>query len=349
MKIATWNVNGIRTRIFDSLNNSNYEKAQRELKRACKQAGNNNETFYRKIRDNSSLDNLLKYNIDFLCFQETRCSVEASELLKIDGYKSIFNESKLTGARQAQRYSGTCIYYKEQYEDRISKIEYQIPNYNDTEGRIIMIYLDDCTKLIINVYVPNSGTNLENRILFQEAMLEFLSDCISKSIEVIYCGDFNVAYQDSDIHFNYEKSSTYKKIDKDTTQIVGFLPVEREFIQQLLDINMIDTFTFTFAAFATYFTHPSNNNDGEITKNLLPSDFKGFTWWDQRCKKVVNKNDVQVGLNRFKNNGWRLDYIFTGNIPKEKIIKCEVLKHIGEENDTQSSDHACVVCEFESY
>lgn len=336
MKIATWNVNGIRSRIFDSLDNSTYEKALRELKRACKQAGNEEQTHYRTIRNNSSLDNLLSYDIDFLCFQETRCSVEASEVLKIDGYKSVFNESKLIGARQAQRYSGTCIYYKKHYEDRISKIEYQIPNYNDEEGRIIMIYLDDCTKLIINVYVPNSGTNLEHRILFQEAMLEFLSDCVSKSIKVIYCGDFNVAYQDSDIHFNYEKSSTYKKVDKDTTQIVGYLLVEREFIQQLLDINMIDTFT-------------NNRKQEEITKNLLPINFKGFTWWDQRCKKIANENDVQVGLNRFKNNGWRLDYVFTGNILKEKIIKCEVLKHIGEENDIQSSDHACVMCELESF
>lgn len=340
MKIATWNVNGIRTRIFDPLDNANYERTLRELKRAGKQAGITNETYYRTVRVNSSLYNLLSYDIDFICFQETRCSVEASELLKIDGYKSIFNESKLTGARQAQRYSGTCIFYKGEYEDRISKIEYQIPNYKDEEGRIIMIYLDDCTKLIINVYVPNSGTNLENRILFQEAILEFLSDCISKSIEVIYCGDFNVAYQDSDIHFNYEKSSTYKKIDKNTTQIVGFLPVEREFIQQLLDINMVDTF-----GYSTY----SNEEKSNITKNLLPFDFKGFTWWDQRCKKVANENGVQVGLNRFKNNGWRLDYVFIGNIPKEKIIKCEVLKHIGEENDIQSSDHACVMCQLESF
>ena len=331
MKVATWNVNGIRTRIFDSLDNANYEKTQRSLK---KQTGSCNN--YRKILPSSSLENLLKYDIDFLCFQETRCSIELSNSLKIDNYKSVFNESKLTGARQAQRYSGTCIFYKEKYECRISKIEYQIPKYNDEEGRIVLMYLDNNTKLIINVYVPNSGTNLENRKLFQTAMLEFLSDCLKNSIEIIYCGDFNVAYKDSDIHFNYEKSSSFKKVDKDTTQIVGYLPVEREFINKIININMIDTFNEINTI----------NND---VQNCLPIDFKGFTWWDQRVKKETNDNGIQIGINRNRNIGWRIDYIFTGNINKSKIVNCEVLKHIGEENSPQSSDHACVLCEFKDF
>lgn len=339
MKIVTWNVNGIRTRIFDSLDKATYEKTMRELNRTYKQTIKTDKSIKtvqvhnRPIRDNSSLKNLLENNIDFICLQETRCDIESSKILQIEGYESIFNESKLDGARQAKRYSGTCIYYKVEYKERISKIEYQIPNYDDKEGRIILIYLDGNTKLIINVYVPNSGTNLENRILFQEAMYNFLKDCIEQSIQIIYCGDFNVAYKESDIHFNYNKSSTYKKVNPETSNIVGFLPVEREFILQLKELKMIDTF--------------ENTNDYGNINEINPEDFKGFTWWETRVKKELNENGVEIGIFRKKNIGWRIDYIFTGNIESKNIINTQVLKHIGEENSPQSSDHGCVLCELD--
>ena len=118
MKIVTWNVNGIRTRIFDSLDKATYEKTMRELNRTYKQTIKTDKSIKtvqvhnRPIRDNSSLKNLLENNIDFICLQETRCDIESSKILQIEGYESIFNESKLDGARQAKRYSGTCIYYK---------------------------------------------------------------------------------------------------------------------------------------------------------------------------------------------------------------------------------------------
>ena len=54
--IITWNVNGIRSRIFDNKASTTCKKMSRVL------------------QDDSSLSMLLKINpIDFICFQETRC------------------------------------------------------------------------------------------------------------------------------------------------------------------------------------------------------------------------------------------------------------------------------------
>ena len=327
MKFVSWNVNGIRSRIFDNISSTAYDKVYRDMKKLA-----STETITRHIHDESSLKHLLNENPDFICLQETRCSVEKSDNLKIPGYTSIFNESKLDGARQANRYSGTCIYYKSEYSDRISKIEYQIPGYDDQEGRIILLYLDGCSKLIMNVYVPNSGTNFQNRLKYQEALFIFLNEVIRNNIEVIYCGDYNVAYRDTDIHFNYECSSTFKKTKKDN--IVGFLPEERSFIDLLKSINMIDTF------------EEANNYSINI-KDTQPSNFNGFTWWEPRAKKELNDNGIEISIFRKKNLGWRIDYIFTANISTNKIINSHVLKHIGEENSPQSSDHAPIICEIE--
>ena len=66
-----------------------------------------------------------------------------------------------------------------------------------------------------------------------------------------------------------------------------------------------------------------------------------------KSKKELNENGVEIGIFRKKNIGWRIDYIFTGNIESKNIINTQVLKHIGEENSPQSSDHGCVLCELD--
>lgn len=313
-KLVTWNVNGIRSRIFD--NKTSVEAKNKQ----------------RNILDNSSLFNLLKEEPDFISLQETRCSTSMKDLLKINGYNSIFNESKLAGARGPGRYSGTAIYYKKEYEERISKIEFDIPEYLDEEGRIICLYLDNSKKLILNIYVPNSGTNFNNRLRFQKCLKNFLSNLFDKKVLIFYCGDYNVAYREEDVHFNYTNSSTYKNVKN--TNIVGFLDEERDFIKDLTK-NMIDTFI-----------ECNKNNIIDINENL-PGDFNGFTWWDPRSKKVLNNNGINIGTFRYKNIGWRIDYIFVNK--HENLLKIEnskVLKHIGEENDPQSSDHAPLISEI---
>jgi exonuclease III len=77
LKIVSWNVNGIRSRIFT-------DKIASQLKK---------NTLI-EIQETSPINILIKnHDPDIICLQETRCSIAISENFKIPGYKSYFNEA----------------------------------------------------------------------------------------------------------------------------------------------------------------------------------------------------------------------------------------------------------------
>jgi exodeoxyribonuclease-3 len=293
MKLITWNVNGIRTKIFNEKSSSQISKL------SCI-----------KPSDGSPIYNLLSnHDPDFICLQETRCSIATGEKFKIDGYKSVFNESKSTGARDANRYSGTCVFYKEIYTPE--SIEFNIPGYEDDEGRIIIMTYDNF--ILINVYTPNSGTNFNNRLEWQSAVIRYLSAC---NKPVIYTGDMNVAWKDEDVHFKISGSPSYKANTKD--DIVGFMPEEKEFIHCLLKEKYIDAYD-------------------KFRDNY--DNYDAFTYWDARSRKIEGLPGC-----RYKRLGWRIDYFLTRNI---ELIDCRSLALVGTEYISiglpQSSDHCPVL------
>lgn len=283
LNVVTWNVNGIRSRIFN-------DKLCAKLPK--------NQNF--KPEENSSMYNLIKnYNPDIICLQETRCDIENGSKFNIDCYSSYFNCSKLDGARSSNRYSGTAIYSK----IVPLNIEYTVPEYQDQEGRIMIAHFENF--IVINVYSPNSGTNYENKKLFQNAILKYIQELLIKNnnLQIIYCGDFNVAI---DTHF-----------DKTTVpESPGIYKHELQYYDTLIENGFIDS---------------KSQKD-----NLI------FTWWDQRGKKVLNEETgIETNILRLNNKGWRIDYVFTKNI---KYSESFVLKHIGEEYSPHASDHAPVCC-----
>ena len=203
MKIVTWNVNGIRSRVFN-------DKISSKIKK--------NENLY--PTDGSAIQDLLKHGPDIICIQETRCSIAKSNIINIPGYKSFFNESKLEGARASDRYSGTCIFYK---EDILCEFSTVLPGYEDQEGRIIIMQFKDVT--LVTVYAPNSGTNYENKIKFNEKLYNFLNETDGK---VILCGDLNVA---KETHFDQSKHEPGP----------GTYPHELKFLENLKTKGFNDT------------------------------------------------------------------------------------------------------------
>lgn len=310
INVVSWNVNGIRSRIFDDKISGDFKKEK-----------------VRNCEEDSSLHQLIcMSNADFICLQETRCDINNGKLLTIDGYKSYFNESKLTDARAPNRYSGTAIYVKDNFYDMVDEVIYQFPfetesDYIDNEGRIIIIYFNNYNNVLINVYTPNSGTNFENRLIFQNTIYKFLKK-EAETKNVIYAGDFNVAYLAQDCHFNYNKSSTYRKVKK---PVAGILQEEKDYIYKLLELNYKDSFLEV---------NPKPN----ITEDQ-PKNYHGFTWWDPRMKKMLNEETkTYMGIYRASNCGWRIDYIFvTQNI---EVLESKVLKTVGEYTEPNGSDHA---------
>ena len=266
LKVVTWNVNGIRSRIFN-------DKISSKLKK--------NELM--DIQEKSPIDILIKeHDPDIICLQETRCSLAISKNFKIPGYNSYFNESKSIGARAPERYSGTCIFYKEHLN--LLETSEQIPEYEDTEGRIIVARFDNFT--LVNVYAPNSGSNYDKKIKFIDSMLNYLD---SLEYKVIFCGDLNIAVA---THFDI----------KSTIPMPGIYSHELEFYDKLLKINYKDCIENDEIVFTWWDTRREKENGMSIARNRnlgwrLDYFFtKNFNQVSSKCLKYIGENNESIPL-----------------------------------------------------
>ncbi|MCB1616172.1 MAG: exodeoxyribonuclease III [Pseudomonadales bacterium] len=179
---------------------------------------------------------------DILCLQETKaqCHQVEEAISQLDGYHCFTNSAEKKG------YSGTAILSK----NKPSAINVGIGILeHDNEGRVITADFDYF--LLVNVYTPNSGSELKRlgyRQQWDQAFLGFLQQ-LRKQKPVIVCGDFNVAHTDLDLarpKQNYNKAAGYMQ-----EEINGF--------HALIDAGFIDTF-----------------------RHLHPDD-KKYSWWSYRA------------------------------------------------------------------
>ena len=199
-------------------------------------------------------------NPDVVCFQETKCEPEQldEQTRNLNGYHSYFSHSK-----NKKGYSGVAIYSK----IKPDKVEYGmgIPKFDD-EGRILVLYFTNL--ILINCYFPNGGggpDRLEYKLEFYDAFLKLINKLKKENKNVIFCGDVNTAHTEIDLARPKENENN-----------TGFLPVERAWMDELVNNGWVDIF-----------------------RNLYP-DKKGiYTYWDQKTRA------------RDRNVGWRIDYFFT--------------------------------------
>jgi len=183
---------------------------------------------------------------------------------------------------QAERkgYSGVALWSKVKPE----KISYKLglPRF-DNEGRLIEAVYEDFT--IFNVYFPNgkaSNERLQFKMDYYETFLKRMSDLVQENKKIVICGDINTAHQEIDL-----------ARPKENEKVSGFLPVEREWIDRLLDLGFVDTFRH------------------------FQSEPGHYSWWDYKTRA------------RERNVGWRIDYFFISNNLKENLksafIESEVM------------------------
>jgi exodeoxyribonuclease-3 len=165
----------------------------------------------RAIVKKDFFENINTMNPDILCLQETKA--QDNEVLKalspLSNYNLYINSATKKG------YSGTVI---------LSKIKPIVITNNmglekhDNEGRIICAEYPDF--YLVNVYVPNSGQQLERlnyRAKWDADFLKYIKD-LEKVKSVIIAGDFNVAHQPIDLKndkANYNKTAGYTQIEID--------------------------------------------------------------------------------------------------------------------------------------
>ncbi|MGK7879811.1 MAG: exodeoxyribonuclease III [Crocosphaera sp.] len=185
MKIATWNVNSIRTRQLHVIN---------------------------WLNENS---------IDVLCLQETKVidkdfPRESFEELGYHVY--IYGQKAYNGVAIFSRQPMTDIITG--FTDVVGE---EITQNFDEQKRIISGVIDDIR--IINVYVPNGASigseKYEYKLQWFQVLKAYLEKLLEKeSRELCICGDFNIALEDKDIYNSKgkEKHIMSSPIERETLQ-----------------------------------------------------------------------------------------------------------------------------------
>ncbi len=220
---------------------------------------------------------------DILLLQETKLQEDqrTDEMINMLDYKSFWSYSTIK-----KGYSGTAAYSKIEPAKVITS--FGKPEF-DGEGRVIQLDFDDFT--LFNIYFPNGQMNeqrLQYKLDFYEWFLTHANNLRDKGRSLIITGDFNTAHNEIDL-----------KNPGPNSKRSGFLRVERDVLDNMIDQGYVDTFRY-----------------------FHPEKIK-YSWWSYR-------------FNARKNNaGWRIDYFF---VTKDLIDKA-IVKQAFINNDVFGSDH----------
>ncbi len=196
---------------------------------------------------------LAKHKPDIVCLQEVRATETQIPELSLNNQAHWFPAIR-------PGYSGVGILSKQQplaVVRGINEKEF------DDEGRVLR--LDFETHSVISAYLPSGSSGEERqaaKMRFLKVFLPHVQKLLKQKRELIVCGDFNIAHQKIDI-------KNWKSNQKSS----GFLPEERDWMTEFLQLGLHDTY-----------------------RELIGPDTAHYSWWSNRGN--ARANDV----------GWRLDY-----------------------------------------
>lgn len=202
MRIASWNVNGIRA----------------------------------VDRKGCFLPFLKKHKPDILCLQETKAEEKESPI-DLPDYEEFWSSAK-----NKKGYSGTAIFTKRTPEnvlfgmpdDLVKKYKLADDSYGNPneEGRVIAA--DIGPFYVVSVYTPNAKEDLSRLSLrhtkWDPAFLTYMKR-LEQEKPVIFCGDLNVAHQPIDLEHPKANEGEH-----------GYTKEERKGIDQIIEAGFVDTF-----------------------------------------------------------------------------------------------------------
>jgi exodeoxyribonuclease-3 len=212
---------------------------------------------------------------DVLCLQETKANEDQlpSKLKEIYGYHSYFTSAERKG------YSGVALYTSlkpKKLDNGLGIKKF------DSEGRIQVADFEDF--VLFNIYFPNgkmSEERLKYKMEFYDAFLDYANNLRDHGRNIIVCGDVNTAHKEIDL-----------ARPKENSNISGFLPIERAWIDKFLENGYVDTF------------------------RMFHSEYDQYTWWSYRTRA------------RARNVGWRLDYFFVNEEFKKNVKASYILSDV---------------------
>ena len=178
-----------------------------------------------------------------ICLQETKANNgQVAETLESLNEKYIYSNSA-----ERPGYSGTAAISKIKPLNVIK--DTGIREF-DSEGRVLCLEFEQF--LLLNVYVPNSGSELARLAYRQEWDKTFLGNLkdLERIKPVVICGDLNVAHKEIDLarpKANYNKAA-------------GYMQEEIDGMNRLTEGGLVDTFRYFY-----------------------PDDTGRYSWWSFRA------------------------------------------------------------------
>jgi exodeoxyribonuclease-3 len=215
---------------------------------------------------------LLAENPDVLCLQETKAQPEQIDtmLFATLGY-TIYSHSA-----EKKGYSGVAILSKDAPDNVV--IGMDNPKF-DLEGRVIRVDFGDLS--IISVYIP-SGSSGEVRqavkMEFLAAFASFVNELRKIRPNLVISGDYNICHKPIDINHPERQKG-----------VSGFLPEEREWLDQFEASGMVDSF------------------------RVFDQRSEQYSWWSY------------LGAARSRNAGWRIDYHWVTESVRSKLKSAVIL------------------------
>ena len=227
---------------------------------------------------------------DIVAIQETKLQAPqlTDAMTRIDDYTAFWSHASVK-----KGYSGVGVYTRltpESVQEGFGHPEY------DNEGRVLRLDFPDFS--FFNVYFPNGQMNderLRYKLDFYRDFFDHADGVRKAGRPVVIAGDFNTAHNEIDL-----------KNPKSNEKRSGFLRVERDVLDRLVENGYLDTFRY-----------------------LYPETVK-YSWWSYRSAA------------RRKNVGWRIDYFFVSRdlIDGGRVISAFI------DNEVYGSDHCPVGLEL---
>jgi exodeoxyribonuclease-3 len=229
----------------------------------------------RAVANKEALKWIDERECDILCLQEIKAleSQIPKNLFEKEFQEILINPAEKKG------YSGTATYstLQSDYNSTCQHID------TTDEGRIVETHYGDV--VLFNVYFPNGQKDderLSHKMKFYDDFLSYCEELREDGKSIIICGDVNTAHKEIDL-----------KNPKANSKTSGFLPIERAWIDKLLEHGYIDTFRYV-----------NGNEEGR------------YSWWSYRSSA------------RLKNIGWRIDYFFISEDLCENLEDAFILDYI---------------------
>ncbi len=242
------------------------------------------------IRLEQVLTWLKTHDIDVLCLQETKCVDEKFplEAIRNEGYNAAFMGQK--------SYNGVAILSKHSITD----VQYNFPDdETDAPKRLIAATVNNTR--IVNTYIPNGTELWTDKFTFKldwlQKLRKFFDATCPKDSDVLLCGDFNVAPDETDV---WNVKAWEGKLH--------FSKPERAAMHHVKQWGFTDVF------------------------RQINCDLQEFSWWNYREGAFP------------KNQGLRIDHIWTSASLAEKCVGCRIDKE--PRTWERPSDHTPVVAEF---